>query len=70
VKENVPRFKSEDTERKYWATHSAVEFIDTLPAVEIEMVVPHHKREQIALPMDDLNAIKRLAQTSITSAVD
>ncbi len=62
MKKKVPEFKSEDAERKYWATHSAAPFIDALPAVEIEITTPHRKREQIALPADDLEAIKRIAK--------
>lgn len=62
MKKRVPEFKSEDAERKYWATHSAAEFIDTLPAVEIEIVATRRKREQIVLPASDLEAIKRLAK--------
>lgn len=58
----APQFKTEDAERKYWVTHSAAEFIDTLPAVEIEIVAPRRQREQIALPTHDLNAIKKLAR--------
>ena len=58
----VPTFKSEDAERKYWATHSAAEFMDALPAVEIEIVTPRRKREQIALPLSELEAIKRIAK--------
>ena len=55
-------FRTEDAERKYWATHSAAEFIDTLPAVEIEIIAPRRKREQLALPANDLDAIKKLAK--------
>jgi predicted DNA binding CopG/RHH family protein len=62
MKRRAPVFKSEDAERKYWTTHSAAEFIDTLPAVEIEIVTPRRQREQIALPANDLDAIKKLAK--------
>ena len=62
MKKRAPEFKNEDAERKYWATHSAAEFIDTLPAVEIEIVTPRRQREQIALPTNDLEAIKKLAK--------
>ena len=58
----IPTFKTEDSEREYWATHSAAEFIDTLPAVEIEIVAPRRKRDQLALPTSDLDAIKQLAK--------
>ncbi len=62
MKPKVPTFKSKDDERKYWAIHSAAEFIDTLPEVEIEIIAPRHRREQIALPAADLEAIKKLAK--------
>jgi predicted DNA binding CopG/RHH family protein len=58
----TPSFKTEDAERKYWATHSAAEFIDALPAVDIEIVTPRRKHEQIALPANDLDAIKKIAR--------
>jgi predicted DNA binding CopG/RHH family protein len=59
---NGTTFKTEDAERKYWATHSAAESLDALPAIEIEIVAPHRKREQLALPANDLDAIKKLAK--------
>ena len=62
MKTKVPTFKTEDAERAYWATHSAAEFIDTLPAAEIEIVTPRRKRERLELPADDLDAIKRVAK--------
>lgn len=58
----IPTFKSEDAERKYWATHSAAELIDALPAVEIEIVTPRRQREHIALPSSELDAIKKIAR--------
>jgi len=57
-----PSSQSEDAERDFWATHSAAKFIDSLPAVEIEIVAPRRKRERIALPASDLDAIKKLAK--------
>ncbi len=58
----VPTFKTEEAERKYWATHSAAGFINALPAVEIEVVAPRRKRERVVLPSRDLDAIKKLAK--------
>ena len=58
----IPTFKSEAAEREYWATHSAAEIIDSLPAVEIEIITPRRQREQIALSSDDLEAIKKIAR--------
>jgi predicted DNA binding CopG/RHH family protein len=58
----IPTFKTEDAEREYWATHSAAELIDSLPAVEVEIITPRRKREQIALSEGDLEAIKKIAR--------
>jgi len=58
----APNFRTEDAERQYWATHSAAEFIDALPAVEIEIVAPRRRRERIALSADALRAIKTIAR--------
>ncbi len=62
MKPRVPTFKAEDEERAYWATHSAAEFIDMLPAVQIEIVAPRRKRERFELPANDLDAIKQVAR--------
>ncbi|MBI3740160.1 MAG: hypothetical protein HY257_00190 [Chloroflexi bacterium] len=40
MKIKTPTFRTEDAERKYWATHPAADFIDALPAVEIEIAAP------------------------------
>ncbi len=45
----APAFKTEPAERKYWATHSAAEFIDTLPAVDIEIVAPKTRTGRITI---------------------
>ena len=58
----VPTFKTEDAERKYWASHSAAQFIDALPPVEIEVVTQRRERGRIALDTAELEAIKKVAR--------
>lgn len=60
----IPEFANEDEEREYWATHSAAEYIDTLPVVKAEVSRPWPKREQIRFRMypQYLEAIKKAAE--------
>jgi len=60
-----PQFKNEDEEREYWATHSAAEYIESAPAVEIEVQKPRRKKKQIGFRMypEHLEALKKLAES-------
>jgi predicted DNA binding CopG/RHH family protein len=59
----IPHFKNEDEERDFWATHSPLEFLDSLEEVEIDLsaLKPSTERISLRLPKSILDDIKIMA---------
>lgn len=59
----IPRFKNEDEERDFWATHDATEYFDTSKPIEFDLseLQPSTKSVTIRLPESLLEALKTLA---------
>jgi predicted DNA binding CopG/RHH family protein len=63
MKKTIPRFKSEDAEREFWATHDSTDYIDwrrgkrvTLPNLK-----PSSQTISLRLPKPMLDRLKLLA---------
>ena len=61
-KRKLPRFKSDNVERKFWGSHSIEEFRDELADLDVQ--IRPARTEQIALRLykDDLETLKKLAK--------
>lgn len=59
----IPKFKNEDQERKFWATHDTTEYFDTTKPVDIDFssLKPSTKPITIRIPVSMLSALKTLA---------
>lgn len=59
----IPRFKSEDEEREFWATHDTTEYFDISKPVELDLseLKPSTKSITIRLPESLLATLKSLA---------
>lgn len=59
----IPRFKSEDKEREFWATHDTTEYFDFSKPVELDLseLKPSTKSITIRLPESLLATLKSLA---------
>lgn len=62
-KNTIPKFKSEDEEREFWATHDFTDFQDQFESVELDLsnLKPSTKTISLRLPEFLLADIKRLA---------
>lgn len=63
-KSRIPKFKNEDEERNFWATHDSAEFFDELEEVEpIKPARPRTKDKTITFRADDelIERIKKIA---------
>lgn len=60
---SVPRFKSEDAERKFWASHDSVDYVDWSKAKKVKFpnLKPSSRSISIRLPESLLNDLKILA---------
>lgn len=60
---NIPKFKNEDEEREFWATHSPLDYFDTqkLKKASFPKLKPSLKSISIRLPEDMLAELKILA---------
>ncbi len=60
---DIPHFENEDEEREYWATHSAVEYLDTLPEVQVSVKKPRRRKKQIGFRLypEHIEALKAVA---------
>ena len=60
---NIPKFKNEDEEREFWATHSPLDFFDTrnITRASFPKLKPSLKSISIRLPEDMLAELKILA---------
>jgi predicted DNA binding CopG/RHH family protein len=63
MKKRVPKFKSEDEERKFWATHDSTEFVDWKKAKRTVLpnLKPSIKTISLRLPESMLEELKLLA---------
>lgn len=60
---SIPRFKNEDQEREFWASHDLTDYIDQFEEVELDLsqLKPSTRPITIRLPESLLDALKRLA---------
>ncbi len=63
VKESIPRFRTEDEERDFWAEHDVVDYFDWNKSVEgsFPALKPSTKTISLRLPQALLEEIKALA---------
>lgn len=59
----LPKFKNEDEEREFWATHSSADYFDWSTAVEVEFPNLKPSTESISLRLSRsvLSDVKRIA---------
>lgn len=61
---SIPRFKNEDEEAKFWATHDSTEYIDWSKAIinpSFPILKPSTKTITIRVPQALLDDLKRIA---------
>ena len=60
---SIPKFKSEDQERKFWANHDLVDYLDHFRSVKLDLseLRPSTKPVTIRLPESLLASLKNLA---------
>jgi predicted DNA binding CopG/RHH family protein len=63
IEKKIPKFKDEDQEREFWATHSAMDYFETGKSVKITLpkLKPSVKTISIRLPEIMLEELKLLA---------
>ena len=63
VNKQIPKFKNEDDERKFWETHDSTEFINWTHAKKITFskLKPSVKKISLRLPESMLEELKLLA---------
>jgi predicted DNA binding CopG/RHH family protein len=63
IKKKIPKFRNEDEERDFWATHDSTEFIDWHAAQRLTLknLKPSTKTISIRLPESLLADLKLLA---------
>ena len=63
AKKRIPRFKSEDEERAFWATHDSTDYIDWSQAkvVRFPNLQPSKATISLRLPLGMLDDLKTLA---------
>ena len=59
----IPKFKNEDEEREFWATHDLTDYLDHFQPVELDLseLKPSSKSVTVRLPESLLAALKNLA---------
>ena len=59
----IPKFKNEDEEREFWATHDATDYFDTFKPVKLDLtkLKPSTKPITIRLPESLIDSLKKLA---------
>ena len=62
-RKRIPKFKSEDEQREFWATHSPLDFFDTSSARQVTLpnLKPSVKTISLRLPEMMLEQLKLLA---------
>jgi predicted DNA binding CopG/RHH family protein len=63
IKNSIPKFKNEDEEREFWATHDTTDYLDSFEPVELHLpnLKPTTKTISIRLPESMINQLKSLA---------
>jgi predicted DNA binding CopG/RHH family protein len=63
MKKPLPKFKSEDAEREFWATHDSADFIDWRRAKRVTLpnLKPSSQTISLRLPKPMLDRLKTLA---------
>ena len=63
TKKKIPQFKNEDEERKFWTTHSTIDYIDSYERVDFDLseLKPSTKTISLRLPQSVIDQLKRLA---------
>ena len=63
MKKKVPKFKSEDEEREFWAAHDSTEYVDWKKAKRVVLpnLKPSLKTISLRLPESMLEELKLLA---------
>ena len=59
----IPKFKNEDEEREFWATHDLTDYLDHFQPVELDLseLKPSTKSVTIRLPESLLATLKNIA---------
>ncbi len=59
----IPKFKNEDEEAAFWATHDTTEYFDTSKPLDIDFpnLKPTTKTITLRLPVSLLNRIRKIA---------
>ncbi len=65
VKKHIPKFKNEDEEREFWATHSFLDFLDSFQEVKMDFsqLKPATESVSVRFPKHLLEDLKILANT-------
>jgi predicted DNA binding CopG/RHH family protein len=63
MKKPIPRFKSEDAEREFWATHDSTDYVDWRKAKRVALanLKPSSQTISLRLPKPMLDRLKLLA---------
>ncbi|HSW97945.1 MAG TPA: BrnA antitoxin family protein [Candidatus Saccharimonadales bacterium] len=63
IKNQIPKFRNEDEEREFWATHSVADYMDSYQAVEFDLseLKPSTKTISLRLPESLIDQLKKLA---------
>lgn len=63
IEKKIPKFKNEDEEREFWATHSTVDYIDSFEPVVFDFseLKPSTRTISIRLPESMIEQLKKLA---------
>ena len=63
MKKPIPKFKSEDAERKFWATHDSTDYIDWSRGKHVSLpnLKPSSQTISLRLPKPMLDRLKLLA---------
>ena len=61
----IPKFKNEDAERKFWATHSPLDYFDTVKTSRVEFphLKPTLKSISLRLPEGMIGTLKSMANS-------
>ncbi|MBD3280940.1 hypothetical protein GF389_05470 [Candidatus Dojkabacteria bacterium] len=62
-KKNLPKFKNEDEERDFWASHSPLDYQDNFKPIDIKFgnLKPSRKSITLRVPEDLILSIKTIA---------
>ena len=61
-KNSIPKFDSDDAERRFWARHSIEEFAGELEEVDADIRPPRSEQIAVRLYKRDLEALQHLAR--------